>query len=397
MPAYQVLLTDVETESLPSLPNILNESSTGVALPGSQDWSVARRTLQGGLAHGVDVIDLCSGPLTVSVLPTRGMGLWRASTARWTAGWNAPVKQPVHPAFVNLKSRNGLGWLDGFQELLCRCGLSFNGPPGTDDDAVSPIESEITLHGRIANIPAHRVTLALDSNGPGSITLTGEMDEATLFGPQLRLTSAITLAPGSARFEIMDQVQNLSSRPGELQLLYHTNIGPPVLEGGASFLAPIKTVAPRDGRAAEDIASYQSYLPPTPGYTEQAYFFELIADDSGMVPALLHNAAGDLGFLIEFEQASLPCFTLWKCTQPESDGYVTGLEPGTNYPNFKSHERKAGRVVTLEPGEIWSARLVIELLDSAEQVSSMVEKLASLQSGTSPTIHSEPHPDYSAL
>ena len=40
----------------------------------------------------------------------------------------------MHPAFVNLESRGQLGWLDGFNEWLCRCGLAFNGPPGADED-----------------------------------------------------------------------------------------------------------------------------------------------------------------------------------------------------------------------------------------------------------------------
>ena len=40
---------------------------------------------------------------------------------------------PVHPKFVDLSVRGGLGWLTGFDEWLCRCGLAWNGPPGDDD------------------------------------------------------------------------------------------------------------------------------------------------------------------------------------------------------------------------------------------------------------------------
>ena len=45
-----------------------------------------------------------------------------------------------------------------------------------------------------------------------------------------------------------------------------------------------------------------------------------------------------------FNRQELPCFTVWKNTGAMEDGYVTGLEPATNYPNFKGFERQQGRV-----------------------------------------------------
>ena len=39
---------------------------------------VRRSTLQGGLGDGVDVVRVNNGRLSFDVLPTRGMGLWKA-------------------------------------------------------------------------------------------------------------------------------------------------------------------------------------------------------------------------------------------------------------------------------------------------------------------------------
>jgi murein DD-endopeptidase MepM/ murein hydrolase activator NlpD len=47
-------------------------------------------------------------------------------------GWNSPVKEVVHPRLINLQSRGGLGWLEGFNEWMVRCGLENNGHPGVD-------------------------------------------------------------------------------------------------------------------------------------------------------------------------------------------------------------------------------------------------------------------------
>ena len=45
---------------------------------------------------------------------------------------DSPVKEVVHPSHIDLESRGGLGWLEGFNEWMVRCGLEFAGHPGTD-------------------------------------------------------------------------------------------------------------------------------------------------------------------------------------------------------------------------------------------------------------------------
>ena len=40
---------------------------------------------------------------------------------------------PVHPAFVPIAEPSGVGWLSGFDELMCRCGLESNGAPDFDE------------------------------------------------------------------------------------------------------------------------------------------------------------------------------------------------------------------------------------------------------------------------
>ena len=107
-------------------------SNDTLRLPTPYDWSIRKRTLRGGLRDGVDLIEVHNGALAFSVLPTRGMGLWRADYHGLSLGWRSPVEGPVHPKYVNAQDRGGLGWLGGFDELLCRCGIASNGPPGDD-------------------------------------------------------------------------------------------------------------------------------------------------------------------------------------------------------------------------------------------------------------------------
>ena len=136
-------------------------------LPTPHDWSLRKRTLRGGLRDGLDLIEVHNGVLAFSILPTRGMGLWRGDYRGNPLGWRSPVAGPVHPKFVHPTERGGLGWLAGFDELLCRCGLSSNGPPG-DDDGVP-----LTLHGPIANRPAHAVEVRVNLDPPLTVNSCG--------------------------------------------------------------------------------------------------------------------------------------------------------------------------------------------------------------------------------
>jgi hypothetical protein len=350
-------------------------------LPTPHDWSLRKRTLRGGLRDGIDLIEVHNGALSFSVLPTRGMGIWRGDYRGNALGWRSPVLGPVHPKFVNLEDRGGLGWLAGFDELLCRCGLASNGPPGGDGGA------RLTLHGRIANLPAQLVEARISLDPPYEISVSGEVDEAALFFPHFRLTTTYTTVPGSNRLVVHDVVENRSAQPGELQMLYHCNLGPPFLEAGGRVLAPIREMAPRTKRAAEGIATHETYLAPTTGYAEQVYVYDLLGDGRGQTLAVLVNRAGDRGVALRFNRNELPCFTVWKNTGALEDGFVTGFEPGTNYPNFKSFERKLGRVPVLPPGGKWECRWSLEVSDTAAGVAGLLRDVATLQAHARATIH----------
>ena len=246
-------------------------------------WSVIKATLHGGRRAGVDLIRLDNGALSVAIVPTRGMGIWKGNFRGNPLGWKSPVVDgPVNPAFINPLDRGGLGWLDGFDEMLVRCGLVSNGSP-YETPVLKPDGSVdrrdlVGLHGRIANIPAHFVAVHVDDDPPHAITIEGKVAESTLFHAQLELTTRITTVPGSNHLIVRDEVKNLSDSPGEFQILYHWNFGPPYLGLGSKLVAPIDTLVPRDSRAVEGIDTWDTYAAPTPGFAEQVYLAKLRGD-----------------------------------------------------------------------------------------------------------------------
>ena len=262
----------------------------------------------------------------------------------------------------------GLGWLSGFDELLVRCGLESNGGPVLDE------RGTLThgLHGKVANIPAHHLSISIDSE-TGEVSVTGEVEESRLFHNKLRLRTTISARPDDPAIRVVDQITNLSAEPGELQLLYHVNFGAPLLESGARLLAPVRDVIPVDARAGEDVDAWNVYPEGRAGYTEQCYFLDLLSHDDGNTRVTLHNAAATAGVSLRFNREQLPCFTQWKNTQCLEDGYVTGLEPAINLPNTRPFEEANGRVATLAPGEQRTFELTIEAHNGAESVAAAAE------------------------
>lgn len=393
----QWVLTDVARGIW--LPEIaVGPADTG--MPSRESWRIRKWTYRGGLADGVDAVEVDNGQFSFIVLPTRGMGLWQGRYRGLDVGWSSPVQGPVHPFYINALERGGLGWLRGFNECIVRCGLNFNGAPVKDivpDNNGNPAEIDLTLHGHIANIPAHQVSIGVTPGARTILSVTGVVDEAMLFGPRLRLTTTISTEIGSNVVTILDRVTNIGDTKSELSLLYHCNFGMPFLEDGAEILAPSLEVAPRDARAQEGIDGYRSYLPPTPGYVEQVYWHDMACAGDGSTMAALANAARDKAVVVRYNKNQLPSFAQWKNTAGLNDGYVTGLEPGVNFPNPRPFERSNGRIPKLAPGETYEAEVAVQVLDNSSAVSAAVAEVKHLLDGRTPRIYDRPQPRWSMV
>jgi hypothetical protein len=318
------------------------------------------------------------------------MSLWKAWLGGEEIGWKSPVHGPVHPAFVPLLEPGGLGWLDGFDELLVRCGLESNGAPEFDEGSG---RLKYPLHGRIGNKPARHVSVAVDGE-TGEIAVTGVVEETRFHFLKLRLTTTITTRVGAPSLTIRDVVENLSASPAEAQMLYHVNFGEPLLDAGARFVAPLKTVVPRNAHSARGLGSWDDYAAPKPGFAEQVYFLEVLGDSQGRTRTLLKNAQGTRGVSLMYNVGQLPCYSVWKNTTASADGIVTGLEPGTNFPNPRSFEGRKGRVMKLAPGASVTLDLRLEMHASAAEVSAAERAVAQLQGTTQPTIYGDPQPEW---
>lgn len=360
-------------------------SSAELGIQTDKPFSVTTRLLHGGRQAGVSLVEIDTGAMVITVVPTRGMNVLKAVADNVRLGWDSPVREVVNPAFIELNGRDGLGWLEGFNELVTRCGYEWVGHPGKDTDG-----QMLTLHGLASNIPASKVVLSIDEKPPYTIRLKGLLREQVFKKVDFMVDTELRTEPGATAFTVHDRLTNQGDYPKEYQALYHTNFGPPLLEEGARFAAPVREVSPFNDHAKQDLPTWQTYRGPTRDYDEMVYNVFPYGDAAGNTLAVLHDATGTRGISMAFNIRQLPVFSLWKNTDTTGQGYVTGLEPGTSFSYNRRHQRSLGLVPTINPRETKEFVITYSLLADKGQVADALKAVQTIQGKRKTTVRQTP-------
>lgn len=348
-------------------------------------FTVEKKRLSGGKQEGVDLLIVDNGIMQITMVPTRGLGIYDVKSGNMRLGWESPVKEIVNPAYIDLESRNGLGWLDGFNEMLVRCGYEWTGHPGVDDDGFLK-----SLHGRVQNTPASNVHITIDEKPPYAIHVKGRVEETTFKFSDLVTSLELTVIPGDNKFSLKDQLTNNADYENEYQVIYHGNFGTPILEEGAMVSIPAKQISPFNDYAKNGLNTWQTYKGPTKDFDEMVFNIVPLADAKGDSMAVLHNKAGDMGVAVGYNVTQLPVLTLWKNTDTKKQGYVTGIEPGTSYAYSTKYQRPLGLVPKIKPGETKTFDLTYTLLRSKEDTHQALAQVKAIQGSQKTELRKQP-------
>lgn len=340
-------------------------------------FSIEQKVLHGGKQEGSKLLVIRSQDgLTITLIPTRGMNLLRVEGFGTRLGWDSPVKEVVNPAFINLESRNGLGWLEGFNEMMVRCGYEWTGHPVNDKGRI------YTLHGKAGNTPVSQLEVEVADAAPHEIRIRGLIKESTFKKADLQTWTELRYVPGSNQFSLHDVLTNHSDYPHDYEIIYHSNFSTPILEEGARFMAPMSGISPFNDYAKAGLKNWQTYQGPTKDFDEMVFNIKPLSDKDHQTVAAVVNKAGNKGASIQFDTQQLPLLTLWKNTDTLKQGYVTGIEPGTNYAYPVTIEREQKRVKQLAPGASATFDLTYTLLHNSDQVNAVEKRIQAIQGDT---------------
>ena len=263
----------------------------------------------------------------------------------------------VHPAYYEPQ---GLGWLRSFSGgLLTTCGLDQFGAPNQDGDKA------LGLHGRISNLPATQVSYRTFWVGNYyELEISGEVRQAVLFGENLVMRRQISTRLGSNRIRITDTISNEGFETSPHMLLYHFNLGFPLVSESSRIELEARETHPRDANAQSGLAAWDRFQPPTPGYQEQVFIHQPMPDEEGKVSLQLTNPQVGIGLRWSYAHALLPTLMEWKMMG--EGAYVVGIEPANcNGINGQKAAREQGQCLYLSPGERRIYQIDLEVIPLA--------------------------------
>jgi len=308
--------------------------------------------LSDGWARNLRGIDVNTGSgLQYTIMPDRGMDISLASFKGNNLVY-LTCNGETHPSFFEPEN---FGWLRTFTGgLLTTCGLTYLGSPVKDGD------EQLGLHGRYSTIPARQVVdLSEWVDDEYHIKVRGIMEEGHTFGNKLRLEREISSVMGQNIIHINDTVTNFGFKPSPYTILYHMNLGYPLLcEDSGLILDPVKTL-PATPVAEAGIKEFRQFSKPQPGFREQVFYHTMKNSSGNRTMACLQNKKLGIALTIKFNTAQLPSLTQWKML--DQGEYVLGLEPGNVHAKNRVDLRNDNNLPELQPGEKVTNKLEVEL------------------------------------
>ena len=251
--------------------------------------------------------------------------------------------------------------------MLYTCGLQNVGPGGVMEDGMFHPD-----HGRIGAMPAENVAITRDETG---VTISGTVHEGLLAGYNLELQRSIRFPADDKKIVIEDTVTNLEPQAVEFMLLYHMNLGYPLLSPesrvikgkGGGYSIHTKGPIPQDWAQCYEPGDHKD---------EDLFCHENTPDADGYGYGALINDKLGLGCYVKYHMENLPWLMHWRnmC----SHDYALGLEPSNNQVLGRDGERANGTLQTIAGYESKKFHVEIGVLDGVEEISNFEKMIASL-------------------
>ena len=309
----------------------------------SQLYSVEEHRLTGGKGDGMRLLEVNNGKgLMFTVSLDRAGDI----SKMYYKGTNLVFVGPCGYVAPQYYDDKGLGFLKSMSAgLLTTCGLTAVGSPCTDNG------EELPLHGTIANTPAENVSYWVEDN---KINIILTVRDARLFGHKLLLTRKYECSLDKNEVTLTDTVENIDFEDTPYMILYHMNMGYPLLSEKSIITLDSKSMRPKNADAEKGKDKALIMEKPQPGYAEQCFYYDM---NTGF--AKIYNPDLGFGLSINYDVSELPAFTEWKLMK--SGEYVLGLEPGNVNPDGRDIVRKEGKLRILKPGEKATQTIVLKI------------------------------------
>lgn len=312
-----------------------------------------RYILQDGKGDGMHFIYVRNGKgLEAWISVDRAGDLSRIAVDGKNMGFFSPCGY-VAPQYYD---KEGLGFLKSFTAgFITTCGLTQVGSPCEDDGEVLP------LHGTVSHIPATVCVMDEDDDG---ITIKLKVVDSIIFGKKLELCRVYRFSYNENTFTLTDTVNNTGDRQSPYMIMYHCNMGYPLLTENSIVKIPHTAQTPRDDHAAKYMDTALIPEKPQPQYQERCYYYD-VKEQGGEAKVGIYSKDANIGLVMAYDKKGLGCFTQWKMMGVND--YVMGLEPGNCNSDGRDITREKGILKFLEPGESGTTKLSFSFVNDKQK------------------------------
>lgn len=262
--------------------------------------SLRRYEMVGGREKGLEVIDCDNGKLRFLLNVTKGLDIMQV----YHEGQNVSFLSK------NAFTAREIPFLNRFEGgMLYTCGLDNAGG-----------RAGYTQHGTYHETNAEILTAKCDETG---ILVEAEIRASALFGKNLVMRRKIFTGVGEETIHLEDTLKNEAHTDGEYVLLYHINVGYPMLDEGGKIILDEKSCSPVGAWAEQNKDSRYEMTAAKAGEEECCYYHILNKPEVALV-----NEKTGKKFTVKYSGETLPVFLEWKSMA--SGDYALGLEPCTS-------------------------------------------------------------------
>lgn len=288
----------------------------------------AKFTFAEGKAKGMDCIIAYNGVLNIYLVPDRGLDIYRLEYR----GVNYAFISKNGEVNPSLMGSEGMKFMNAFPGgFLYTCGLNNCMGP----DIINGVG--VPQHGSYTYLPAENIVIrTFEKDASLYVEVVGTIRYSALFGANIEVKRTITLEYNQPRFTLKDEITNRSAAKDSYLIMYHHNIGYPLLNGNSDLW--IDSTDVDIFASGSDLGRITKFEYPQPRKKEEVFIHTI---GEGFKPhASLTNGKNKV--VISWDSEKLPYMVQWKSMA--SQDYACGIEPTVSkYPEKKMVELESGQ------------------------------------------------------
>lgn len=306
-------------------------------------------TLGDGAERGVRVLELRNGGgLEAEIVIDRSFDIGRLALNGTTLSWHTAAGYR-NPAYIDPHDEGGQGWLTAMSGFLGTCGFDHIRQPETEASLHAPLHPTANiaypLHGAGAHQPARLIGYGIDEDGPvPMIWCEGEVVQSMMFRGALRLRRRIEMPLGGNDLALRDTVTNIGPTPMPSMMLYHFNLGYPMVDAATIVKMDQATEVWRGGDHDP-----KAPMGAAPAVAVSELSTHRLTPENGMATCHVQNPLTGLSLRISYSTATLPYLQMLRMR--DQGGSMIGIEPCTTAARSRQAARAADEMPILQPGE----------------------------------------------